>query len=99
MTQKFKVECYLTGIISELDYVESLGIETIWLSPVYKSPMADFGYDISDFRDVDPIFGTLDDLKELVEGAHERGILRLSTAVRKTNDHFHASEVLMSSQE
>ncbi|CAG0921309.1 unnamed protein product, partial [Notodromas monacha] len=61
------------GILSEVDHMANLGVETIWLSPVYRSPMADFGYDISDFRDVDPIFGTLDDLRDLLDAVHERG--------------------------
>ncbi|HEY1645346.1 MAG TPA: alpha-amylase family glycosyl hydrolase [Candidatus Saccharimonadales bacterium] len=68
----------LRGIIQKLDYLnskpESLGINAIWISPFYKSPMADFGYDISDYRDVDPIFGSLDDFKRLVQEAHRRDI-------------------------
>ena len=50
-----------------------LGVEGVWLSPIYKSPMKDFGYDISDFMEVDPIFGTLDDFKEMANRAHELG--------------------------
>lgn len=49
----------LQGMISKLDYLENLGINAIWLSPVYKSPQDDNGYDISDYRDIDPMFGTL----------------------------------------
>ena len=49
-------------------------METIWISPIYKSPMVDFGYDISDFKDVDPIFGTLEDFKSMTDTAHELGI-------------------------
>jgi len=69
----------LPGIIQKLDYLNdgtksSLGIEAIWLSPFQRSPMADFGYDVSDYCDVDPIFGTLDDFDRLVEEAHRRGI-------------------------
>ena len=64
----------LKGIIQRLDYLEWLGVDAIWLSPVYPSPMADFGYDIADFRDIDPIFGTLADFDELVRGAHARGL-------------------------
>jgi glycosidase len=68
------LEVYLLeGILEEVDHFVNLGIQTIWLSPVYKSPMADFGYDISDYRDVDPIFGTLDDLKQLFDALHDRG--------------------------
>ena len=54
--------------------MNEIGVETIWISPVYKSPMVDFGYDISDFVDIDPIFGTLEDFKTLVDSAHEFGI-------------------------
>src|SRR5262249_6156867 len=69
----------LRGILSRLDYLggataDSLGVEAIWLSPFYRSPMADFGYDISDYTDVDPVFGTLDDFDALVAAAHGRGI-------------------------
>ena len=50
-----------------------IGVEAVWLSPIYKSPMVDFGYDISDFRDIDPIFGTLDDFNDLVAAMHANG--------------------------
>lgn len=64
----------LPGIISKLDYVASLGIDAIWVSPFFKSPMKDFGYDISDYRDVDPIFGSIDDFRSLMKEAHARGL-------------------------
>ena len=68
----------LPGITARLDHLngreDSLGIDAIWLSPFYRSPMADFGYDVSDYRDVDPTFGTLDDFDRLLAGAHEREI-------------------------
>ncbi len=69
----------LKGIISKLDYLnngtsESLGIDAIWISPFFRSPMKDFGYDISDYRDIDPIFGTLDDFRLLLSEAHKRNI-------------------------
>ena len=64
----------LPGIIQQLDYIASLGVDAIWISPFFKSPMKDFGYDISDYRDVDPLFGTLDDFDRLVEKAHKLGI-------------------------
>ena len=64
----------LPGIISKMPYIASLGVDAIWISPFFKSPMKDFGYDISDYRDVDPIFGTLDDFDTLIKVAHEHGI-------------------------
>lgn len=68
----------LRGIKEKLSYIkggaESLNIDAIWLSPVYKSPMYDFGYDVSDYRDIDPLFGDLRDMDELIEEAHKRGI-------------------------
>lgn len=64
----------LQGIIARLNYLEQLGIDAIWLSPVCKSPQADNGYDISDYRDIDPMFGTLQDMKQLIEEAGRRGI-------------------------
>ncbi|MDO4683099.1 MAG: alpha-glucosidase family protein [Lautropia sp.] len=64
----------LKGITERLDYVASLGVDGIWLSPFFKSPMKDFGYDVSDYRDVDPSFGTLADFKALVKRAHELGL-------------------------
>ena len=64
----------LRGILSKLDYLSTLGIDAIWLSPVYCSPQADNGYDISDYLDIDPIFGTLEDMDELIREARQRGI-------------------------
>jgi alpha-glucosidase len=60
----------LVGITQKLDYVASLGVDGIWLSPIFKSPMKDFGYDVSDYCDIDPSFGTLADFKALVARAH-----------------------------
>ncbi|MGB8694269.1 MAG: alpha-glucosidase family protein [Steroidobacteraceae bacterium] len=64
----------LPGIIDKLDYVASLGVEAIWISPFFKSPMADFGYDIADYRAVDPLFGTLGDFDRLLGKAHGLGL-------------------------
>ncbi|SDL36488.1 alpha-glucosidase [Franzmannia pantelleriensis] len=64
----------LAGITAKLDYVASLGVDGIWLSPFFTSPMLDFGYDVSDYRDVDPMFGTLDDFKALLARAHALGL-------------------------
>jgi alpha-glucosidase len=64
----------LNGITAKLDYVASLGVDGIWLSPFVTSPMKDFGYDVSNYCDVDPMFGSLDDFKRLVEKAHALGL-------------------------
>jgi alpha-glucosidase len=64
----------LGGIRARLDHLVSLGVDAVWISPIYPSPMADFGYDISDFCDVDPRFGTLDGFDALVQEAHARGL-------------------------
>ncbi len=64
----------LPGIIERLDYVASLGVDAIWVSPFFRSPMADFGYDIADQRDVDPLFGTLSDFDRLLAKAHALGL-------------------------
>lgn len=64
----------LPGITQNLEHIADLGVDAVWISPFYKSPMADFGYDVADFCDVDPIFGTLDDFDALLARAHELGL-------------------------
>ncbi len=64
----------LRGIINRLPYLKKLGIDAIWLSPIFPSPMADFGYDISDYTGVDPLFGTIADLDALIEATHQAGL-------------------------
>ena len=64
----------IPGIISRLDYLKKLGIDGIWLSPVYRSPQDDNGYDISDYQDIDPMFGTMKDMETLIKEAGKRGI-------------------------
>jgi alpha-glucosidase len=64
----------LPGIQSKLDYLQWLGVDAIWISPIFTSPMADFGYDISNYTDIDPVFGTLKDFDALVTDAHRRGL-------------------------
>lgn len=64
----------LDGIAARLDYVAKLGVDAIWVSPFYRSPMKDFGYDVTDFRDVDPIFGDLDAFDRMLARAHELGL-------------------------
>jgi alpha-glucosidase len=64
----------LAGIAERADYLQWLGVDAVWVSPFYPSPMADFGYDVSDYTGVDPIFGTLADFDRLVVALHERKI-------------------------
>jgi len=77
----------LRGIISKVDYLAELGIGAVWLSPIYKSPHADNGYDIADYCAIDPVFGTLDDFDELLAALHARGIrLIMDLVVNHTSD-------------
>ena len=77
----------LAGIISRLDYVKALGVDVIWLSPVYRSPQADNGYDISDYRDIEPLFGTLAEFDALLAKVHELGMkLVMDLVVNHTSD-------------
>ena len=64
----------LKGIAARLDYLVELGVDAVWVSPIFPSPMADFGYDVSNYTDIDPMFGTLDDFDALVAAAHVRGL-------------------------
>src|SRR4051812_14042673 len=77
----------LQGVIDHLDHIAALGVDVIWLSPVYRSPQDDNGYDISDYQDVDPVFGTLADLDDLVRATHDRGMrLVMDLVVNHTSD-------------
>lgn len=77
----------IPGITSRIPYLKTLGIDVLWLSPVYRSPMADNGYDIADYEDVDPLFGTMDDLSHLIDTAHEAGIrIIMDLVVNHTSD-------------
>ncbi len=80
----------LQGIISKLDYLEKLGIDAVWLSPVCKSPQDDNGYDISDYRDIDSMFGTLNDMEELIEEAGKRNIRIIMDLVlnHSSDEHY-----------
>lgn len=71
----------IPGIISKLDYLADLGIDILWLSPCYRSPLADQGYDISDYYDIDPRFGTMEDMERLIAEAKKRGICILMDLV------------------
>ncbi len=77
----------IPGLISKLDYLHRLGVDVVWVSPFYRSPMDDNGYDISDYQDVDPMFGTLADIDELITGLHARDMkLMIDVVVNHTSD-------------
>jgi alpha-glucosidase len=79
----------LRGILSRLDYLAELGVDAIWLSPIFPSPMADFGYDVTDFCGVDPLFGTLEDFDRLLAATHDRGLRLLLDFVPNHTSHHH----------
>ena len=64
----------LNGIAQRLDHLVELGVDAIWISPIYPSPMADFGYDVADYTDIHPLFGDLAEFDRLMENAHARGL-------------------------
>jgi alpha-glucosidase len=77
----------LRGITARLDHIASLGVDAIWVSPFFKSPMADMGYDVSDYRDVDPMFGTLADFDAMLARAHELGLkIIIDQVISHTSD-------------
>lgn len=77
----------LRGVLGRLDHLQRLGVDVIWLSPIYRSPQADNGYDISDYEQIDPVFGTLADFDELLEEAHRRGMkIVMDLVVNHTSD-------------
>ena len=77
----------LAGIASKLDYLADLGVDVLWLSPVYKSPQDDNGYDISDYEDIDPLFGSLEEMRSLIAETHKRGMkLVMDLVVNHTSD-------------
>ncbi len=80
----------LPGITARLDHVASLGVNAVWISPFFTSPMKDFGYDVADYRDVDPIFGTLADFDALVARAHDLGLKVLIDQVYSHTSDAHA---------
>ena len=80
----------LPGITSRLDHVASLGVDAVWISPFFTSPMKDFGYDVADYCDVDPIFGTLADFDALVERAHSLGLKVIIDQVYSHTSDAHA---------
>jgi alpha-glucosidase len=80
----------LPGLLARLDHVASLGVDAIWISPFFRSPMRDFGYDVSDFRDVDPVFGTLADFDAIVARSHALGLKVLIDQIYSHTSDQHA---------
>jgi oligo-1,6-glucosidase len=77
----------LQGVLSRVDYLHRLGVDVVWLSPVFRSPMDDNGYDISDYQDIDPLFGSLADIDELIKELHQRNMkLVMDLVVNHTSD-------------
>ncbi len=77
----------LYGVLEKLDYIKSLGVDAIWFSPIYPSPLADYGYDISDYKDIAPEYGGLETFKKVLDGAHERGLkVIMDLVVNHTSD-------------
>lgn len=79
----------LQGIIQRLEYLKWLGVKAVWLSPIYPSPMADFGYDISDYKNIDPIFGTLADFDQLLSEVHSRDMKLIMDLVPNHTSSLH----------
>src|ERR1700690_1839291 len=79
----------LNGIAERLDYLERLGVDAVWISPIYPSPMADFGYDITDYRGIDPMFGTLADFDRLLADVHQRGLKLILDFVPNHTSNLH----------
>jgi oligo-1,6-glucosidase len=80
----------IPGIISKIDYIKDLGIDIVWLSPMYKSPQYDMGYDISDYEDVHAPYGTVADMEDLIKACHDRGMRLLLDLVINHTSHEHA---------
>jgi alpha-glucosidase len=79
----------LRGITRRLDYLAELGVNAIWISPIFRSPMADFGYDISDYTEIEPLFGTMRDFDELLAAAHGQGLKVLLDLVPNHSSDLH----------
>jgi glycosidase len=77
----------IPGIIEKLDYIKALGVDVVWVCPIYTSPLVDMGYDIADYRAIDPRYGTMQDVDNLIAGLHERGLkLVMDLVVNHTSD-------------
>lgn len=88
----------LQGILSKVSYLHSLGVDIVWLSPLYESPQADMGYDISNYRNVDPRYGTLEEWEEILEALHARGMkLVMDLVVNHSSEEVCGFSVLFAS--
>ena len=77
----------IRGIIQKLDYLKDLGVNILWLTPIFESPLVDNGYDIADYRKINPQYGTMDDVDEMIEKAHEKGLkIVMDLVVNHTSD-------------
>jgi hypothetical protein len=77
----------LPGIYSKLDYIKTLGIDIVWVCPIYKSPQVDMGYDISDYKDIHAPYGTVSDVEKIIKGCHDRGMkFVMDLVVNHTSD-------------
>ena len=85
----------LNGITSRLDYIANLGVDAIWISPFFKSPQKDFGYDVSDYCDIAPEYGTLNDFKRLLSTAHSLGLKLMVdiVAAHSSDQHPYFQEI------
>src|SRR3546814_7728327 len=92
---EMRISDWSSDVCSSDLHVARLGVDAIWLSPFYTSPMADFGYDVADYRDVDPIFGTLADFDALVAHAHALGLKVLIDQVWRSEEHTSELQSLM----
>ena len=90
----------LRGVISKLDYLKELGVDVVWVSPMYDSPQEDMGYDVSDYNKIYPPYGTMDDMEELIAGLHFRGMkIILDLVVNHTSsEHWWFKESCKSQQ-
>lgn len=90
----------LKGVLDKLDYIKSIGVDAIWFSPIYKSPQNDYGYDIADYRDIAPEYGTLDEFKQVLEEAHKRDIkVIMDLVINHTSDQHYWFQESMKSKD
>lgn len=89
----------IPGIISELDYLKNLGVDIVWLSPILESPQVDMGYDISNYYDIHPPYGTMQDVETMIKGLHDRGMKYvMDLVVNHTSNQVSYSQGLCSYQ-